>query len=256
MKPKVIIFEDAQEISKYAVELIKNELDKKPTLVLGLPTGKTVIPIYSELVKAHEEKRVNLSKTKVFDLDEYIGLKSEQKESFEYFLNKNLFTRIKIPEKNLNFIKGTAINLTKECEEYEQKIKKAGGIDLMILGIGANGHIAFNEPGSQFDSRTREIILTYSTKAANFGRLYSLIKAPKRALTIGIATILESKKVVLIATGKHKAKAIKEMLESPPNTKYPASALQKHKDVTILLDKAAANLLKEKKDGIPKQNLN
>ena len=246
MKPKVVVFEDPSEISKYAVELIEKELKRKQNLILGLPTGKTVIPIYNELVQTYKKKKLNLSKTKIFDLDEYLGLKSKQKDSFEYFLNRNLFKQIKIPEKNLYFLKGSAINITKECEEYEEKIKNSGGIDLMILGIGVNGHIAFNEPGSPFDSRTREVILTYQTRASNFGLLYSLIKAPKRALTIGIATILESKKIVLIATGGHKAKAVKEMLESAPNTKCPASALQNHKDVTILLDKKAAALLKKK----------
>ena len=203
-------------------------------------------PQENELVRVYKDKKLNFSKTKIFDLDEYIGLSPEQKDSFEYFLNKNLFKRGKIPEKNLHFLKGSAINITRECEEYEEKIKKAGGIDLMFLGIGVNGHIAFNEPGSPFDSRTREVILTYQTKASNFGKIFSLFKSPKRALTIGIGTILESKKIILIATGNHKAKAVKEMLESPASTKCPASALQNHDDVTILLDKKAAALLKKK----------
>lgn len=246
MNPKVVIFEDPSEITRYVVDLISRELKKKPNTVFGVPTGKTVIPIYHELVKEYEKKKFDLSKTKIFDLDEYLGLRPENKESFEFFLHKNLFKKIEIPEKNLNFLKGSAINIHKECEEYEEKIKKAGGIDLMLLGIGVNGHIAFNEPGSQFDSRTREIILTYQTRASNFGKVLSLIKAPKRALTIGIGTILESKKIVLIATGKHKAQSVKSMLEGEISTNCPASALRNHKDVTILLDKPAAKLLKKK----------
>lgn len=245
MGPKIIIFEDASEISEYAIELIEKELKQNPSITLGMPTGKTVLPVYNELVSVYKKKNLDFSKAKVFDLDEYLGLQPEQKDSFEFFLNKNLFKKINVKEKNVHFLNGSAINIKKECEEYEQKIKESGGIDLMFLGLGVNGHIAFNEPGSPFDSRTREIVLSYTTKASNFGKIYSLIKAPKRALTIGIATILESKKIVLIATGGHKAQAVKAMLESPISTKCPASALRKHDDVTILLDKKAAALLKK-----------
>jgi glucosamine-6-phosphate deaminase len=246
MKPKVIVFEDSQEISKYAVDIIAKALVKKPNLVFGVPTGKTVIPIYQELTKTYKEKNLNFSKTKVFALDEYRGLKPGQKQTFKYYLDKNLFTRINFKEENINFLNGSAINIKKECEQYEEKIKKAGGIDLMFLGLGVNGHIAFNEPGSQPKSRTREIVLTYQTRTSNFGMIGSLIKAPKRGLTIGIATILDSKKIVLIATGAHKAKAVKAMLESPIGPDCPATFLRNHKDATILLDKKAASLLEKK----------
>lgn len=245
MNPKVIVFEDHSEISSYVVEIIQSEIKRKPSLNLGLPTGRTVIPVYKELINFLNEEKKNLAKIKTFNLDEYIGVNPKEKISFEYFLDKNLLGKIKIPKKNINFLNGSAVNLKKESEDYEKKIKKAGGLDLTLLGIGKNGHIAFNEPGSPFYSRTREVILTYSTRAANFGKILSFIKAPKRALTVGIGTILESKKIILIATGKHKAQAIRDMLESEPNTKCPASALQKHKDVLVLLDKGAASLLKK-----------
>ncbi|MBU0906595.1 MAG: glucosamine-6-phosphate deaminase [Nanoarchaeota archaeon] len=246
MKPKIIIFEDTKEIAEYVVDILEKELKKKPASVFCVPTGKTVIPVYEEITKTYKEKKLDFSKVKIFDLDEYIGLKPEHKKSFRHFLDKNLYKKVNIKENNINFLNGAAINIDNECKQYEEKIKKAGGVDITLLGIGVNGHIAFNEPGSPFDSRTREIILTYQTRASNFGRLYSLMISPKKALTMGIGTILKSRKIILIAIGRHKAKAVKAMLESEPNTNCPASALQKHDDVTVLLDKKAASLLKKK----------
>jgi len=245
MEPKVIIFENPQEISEYVVDILAEELKKKKNLVMALPTGRTIVPVYKELSKTYKKKSLNFSKTHIFNLDEYIGLKLEHKTSFKYFMDKNLFTKINVKEKNMHYLSGSAVNMKKECEQYENQIKKAGGLDLTILGLGVNCHIAFNEPGSPFDSRTRKIILTHETRRSNFGIL-STLRAPKHALTVGIATILESKKIILIATGGHKAKAMKSMLQSPISTNCPASALRKHKDVTILLDKKAASLLTSK----------
>jgi glucosamine-6-phosphate deaminase len=245
MNPKTIVFENPHEIAEQVIETLEKEIAARPNLVLGLPTGKTVIPLYKELVKAHKKKKINFSKVRIFILDEYLGLKPTHKKSFKYFMDKNLLKKIDIKEKNINFLNGSAINITKEYEEYEEKIKKVGGIDLMFLGIGVNGHIAFNEPGSPFTSRTRQIVLTHETRKTNFSPP-SILHAPKHALTMGIATILNAKKIILIATGGHKAKAVKEALESPISTNCPASALRNHKDVTILLDKKAASLLKKK----------
>ncbi|MFH1290773.1 MAG: glucosamine-6-phosphate deaminase [Nanoarchaeota archaeon] len=242
MKPKTIIFENLYESAKHASEILEKEISEKPNLVLGLPTGRTVIPLYKELTKLHKKKKIDFSKVKVFILDEYLGLKPTHKSSFRYFMDKNLLKKINIKEKNINLLSGSALNFRKECKKYEQKIKKAKGLDITILGIGVNCHIAFNEPGSPFKSRTRKVILTHETRRSNFGIL-SVLRAPKRALTIGIGTILESKKIILIATGKHKANAIKAMLKGPITTKCPASALKKHKDVTVLLDKRAASEL-------------
>ncbi|MFH1801864.1 MAG: glucosamine-6-phosphate deaminase [archaeon] len=244
MKPRVIIFENPQEIPEYVVNIITEGLKKKKNLTMALPTGKTIIPTYKELSKNHKKDKLDFSKTHIFDLDEYVGLKPEHKKSFKYFMDKNLFTKINVKEENIHYLSGSALNIGKECEQYEEKIKKTGGFDLTILGLGVNGHIAFNEPGSPFDSRTREIVLAHETVRSNFG-LFSILRAPKRALTVGIATILKSKKIILIATGGHKTKAVKAMLESPISTDCPASSLRKHKDVTVLLDKKAASLLKK-----------
>jgi glucosamine-6-phosphate deaminase len=246
MKAVVLIFKDSEEISQYAIKSLKEELRRKPNLVLGIPTGSTMLPIYKKIDEAYKKKELDFSKVRVFDIDEYLGLSPKQKQSFKFFLDKNLFKKVNIKEKNIRFLNGQAINIKKECENYEKEIKKAGGFDITTLGIGVNGHIAFNEPGSPFNSRTREVVLTYQTMKSNFGRVYSLIKAPKRALTIGIATILESKKIILIATGKHKAKPVKDMLEGPVDTKCPAAVLKNHKRAIFLLDKKAASLLKEK----------
>lgn len=243
MKPKVIIFENRKELYDYATEFILTELKRKPNLVAGMPTGKTVVPLYAELIKKHEEKKANFSKVKVFMLDEYLGLKPSHKKSFNYFIDKKLLEGINIKRKNINLLPGIVLSENKAAQEYENKIKNAGGIDLMILGIGVNGHIAFNEPGSPFNSRTRKIALAHQTRISNFGKIGSFFKNPKHAITVGIATILESKKIILLATGKSKAQAIKAMLKDPVSTKCPASALRKHNDVLILLDKDAASKL-------------
>lgn len=242
MKPKVLIFENKNELYKYATDFILSELNKKPNLVAGMPTGKTVAPLYANLVKKHEEKKANFSKIKVFMLDEYLGLKSSHKKSFNYFIDKKLLEGVNIQRKNINLLPGIVLSENKAAQEYENKIKSVGGIDLMILGIGVNGHIAFNEPGSSFSSRTRKVALAHDTLKSNFGESEAF-KSSKHAITIGIATILESKKIILLATGTNKARAVRAMLKGPVSTKCPASSLRKHNDVLILLDKEAASKL-------------
>lgn len=227
---KTIIFEDPKEIAAYILDALASSLKKKPSLTLALPTGKTTIPLYKKIVSDYKKKKLDFSKTKTFQIDEYLNNKND----FRKFLIKNLLSKINVKKENQNFI---STENPEEPREYEQKISKAK-IDLMLLGIGVNCHIAFNEPGSPFDSKTRIVSLTQSTQRANKTKI-------KSALTIGISTILKSKKIILIATGKHKAQAVKEMIEGPIETKCPASALQKHNDVTVLLDKKAASLLKK-----------
>jgi len=246
MKPKVIIFDNIRELTTHASDLIAEEIEKKKGLVLGLPTGKTVIPLYKQLIKDHKKKKVDFSKTNIFNLDEYMGVNPNKKRSFQYFMHNSLFKKINVKQKNIHFLSSQIANIKRRAEEYEKEIKKAGGIDLQLLGLGVNGHIAFNEPGSPFNSRTREIILSHETKVSNFGRFHSILRAPKRAITMGLSTILEAKRIVLLATGKHKAKAVKAMVDGPVTTDCPASALKKHKDVLILLDKKSASLLKSK----------
>jgi glucosamine-6-phosphate deaminase len=233
MKPRTIIFQNKKEIYNYTTTLIKKEIEKKTGSVLALPTGKTVIPLYKNLIKLYKQKKIDFSKVKTFNLDEYLGI--DKKHTFRYFMDKKLFSKLNLKKENIYFLPSRPDNPKKSCEFYEKQIKKFP-IDFEILGLGVNGHIAFNEPSSPFNSRTRKIKLSQTTKNSNK-------ISCDYALTMGISTIMKSKKILLIATGEHKSKAVRNMLKGPITAKCPASFLRKHKNVLILLDKAAASHL-------------
>ena len=228
---KVIILKDKKQVSSKVEKIVSDLVKKNPSVVLGLATGKTMIPLYKNLIKLN----LDFSKVKTFNLDEYVGLKTTNKKSFHYFMNKHLFSKININKKNIYFPEAN-------FKKYEKEIKKEK-IDLQILGIGRNGHIGFNEPGSSFKSITRKVKLTKSTKFVNnlFG------KSSEYAFTMGIKTIMSSKKIVLLAFGNKKADAISKALEEKISEEIPASILRKHKDVTFVLDEEAASKLKNKK---------
>ncbi len=233
----IIITKNYKEMSKRAANIVIDKISKKPTLILGLPTGETPLGMYTELIKAYKKKKVNFSKIKTFNLDEYYPIKNNNENSYHYYMNKNLFDKINIKKKNINILNGEAKNWKKECSDYEKKIKK-NPIDLMILGVGINGHIGFNEPGSLNNSKTRMIQLSDETRKINKTKnIY--------ALTIGIFTIMSAKKIILLANGKNKAKAIKRLIEGPINKDCPVSFLRKHKNLIVILDKEAASLLKQ-----------
>ena len=232
---KLIILKDKKQATKTAAYLIAEEINKNPNLVLGFATGKTMIPVYKELVKLN--KRISFSKIKTFNLDEYKSLSPKSKLSLRYYMNKNLFNKADIKKENINFLNGKEKNIKKMCKNYEIKIREYS-IDLQILGIGKNAHIGFNEPGSSFKSKTREVNLSKSTMKSNR-------KMPEKAMTMGISTIMKAKKIILIATGKAKAKAIYNTLNKKVAEKVPASILKKHRDITFILDKTAASRLSE-----------
>lgn len=238
---KILRVKNYNEMSDKAVEFLLNELSTKPNLVLGFPTGKTPIGFYKKLSKLYKNNLIDLSKIKTFNLDEYYPIKKSDKKSFSYFMSHNLFNKVNINSSNINFLNGEVKDYEKECEEYELKIKKFP-IDLQFLGIGINGHIAFNEPGSIKDSKTRLVQLTKETINKN-SNLFNRRNFPKQGLTMGVKTILSAKKVVLLASGKHKAKAIERMLNGPISKLCPASFLRNHKDVTLILDERASSLL-------------
>jgi glucosamine-6-phosphate deaminase len=206
--------------------------------VLGLPTGNTMIPFYR--IAADSEAALQIEKWVCFNIDEYYPVRPEtEKLSFRYYMDQNFYSRLKAPVKSREILNGSAPDLNAECAEYENKIKKAGGIDLLILGLGTNAHIAFNEPGSEFDSRTRPIELHPQTLMANFRG-----EAPfTHALTLGIGTLLEAKQIFVIAHGKNKAQAVKEALTETPTRTLPATALQKHPNVTWFLDQEASSFI-------------
>ena len=212
----------------------------KPYFVLALPTGGTVVDLYKNLVKFCQEG-LSFDKVVTFNLDEYVGLPENHPESYHSFMKKNLFDHIKISKEQINILNGNAKNLDKECADYEEKIKNYGGIDLFLGGIGQNGHIAFNEPGSAFDSKTRVVDLTPNTISANarfFGNNMFLV--PTRALTMGLGTIMSAKEVIIMATGPKKAQALYHAFEDKQSTAWPVTVLQKHPRTFIITDKAAA----------------
>ena len=242
---ELIICKTAEEASKLAADMITAAVKKNPKTVLGLATGSTPVKMYAEMAKAVKAKKVSYRQVRSWNLDEYVGLAGTHDQSYRYFMNENLFKLIDIKLSNTHVLNGLAKNLEKECKSYEAAIKRAGGIDIQVLGIGSDGHIAFNEPGTSLKSRTGVVYLTPSTIADN-ARLFFKGKekdVPTRALSMGVGTICEAKKVILLAFGKGKANAIKGCVEGGMSQFCTASALQLHNDCWIFCDEAAASKL-------------
>lgn len=242
---KVIVKPTSEEMSKEAARIFADRIRKKPNIVLGLATGGTPVKMYKELIRMHKEEGLDFSKVVTFNLDEYLGLSGDHDQSYRYFMNDNLFNHINIDKKNTHVLNGKAADPAKECKEYEQAIKKAGGIDIQLLGIGGNGHIAFNEPGSPKDSRTRVVDLTEETIRDNARFFANESEVPRQALSMGNGSIMDAKEVVLIADKASKADAIAKSVEGPVTEKVPASLLQPHSNVTFIVDKDAASKLKK-----------
>jgi len=243
---KVIVCPDAPSVARSAAALFASLIRSKPSAVLGLATGSTPEQTYAELARLHREEKLSFAKVSSFNLDEYWGLDGDHDQSYRYFMNTNLFKHVDIRPWNTQVLNGRAVNPYLECQAYETKIVAVGGVDLWLLGIGGNGHIAFNEPGSPVDSRTRLVSLTPSTIAANSdGRFFKdPAEVPRCALSAGIGTIREARQLVLLATGAKKAAAIAAAVEGPFSPDCPASLLQDHPDCTFIVDKDAAAGLK------------
>lgn len=243
---EVIILPDAESVGKEAASQIAALIRRKPNAVLGLATGSTPIPCYRELIRLHKEEGLDFSHVTTFNLDEYYPIDPRHPTSYRYFMDEHLFNHINI-DKSRTFIPyGLTPDPFEHCRWYEEQIKAVGGIDLQILGIGHNGHIAFNEPGSSLASRTRVKTLTPETIQAN-ARFFDRVEdVPRYAITMGIGTILEARKIILLATGENKADAVARAIEGPVTSMCPASALQLHPRVTFLLDEAAASKLQRK----------
>ena len=237
----VHVYENQAQLAKAAAALFASQILRKPDSVLGLATGSTPIDTYKELVKLNKEGVLDFSKVKSFNLDEYVGLPATHKESYINFMRRNLFDHINIKQTHLP--NGMAEDLQKECREYDEAIKAAGGVDLQLLGIGNNGHIGFNEPASRFTFDTGVVELTDSTIKANRRFFDKEEDVPRRAITMGIGTIMAAKYIMLLAIGEGKADAVKAMVEGDITPLYPASILKNHPKVVVLLDKAAASKL-------------
>lgn len=231
---------DYQEMSATASTYIGNQIRNNRHLILGLATGGTPKKTYELLIEDHKKNGTSYRNVTSFNLDEYIGLSQEDHNSYHYYMNQSLFKYIDMNPKNIYIPNGLAENIEGECEEYEQKITAQGGIDLQLLGIGANGHIGFNEPGTSFSSQTHIVELTSSTRMANARFFDSIQQVPTHAITMGIASIMASKEILLLISGEEKRDALKRLLtEEAPTENFPASILRKHPCVTIIADKEA-----------------
>ena len=241
---EVIIQKDYQAISKVAARMVVEVLNSKPNAVLGMATGSTPLGLYQELVRMYQAGEVDFSRVTTFNLDEYVGLSVNHPQSYHYFMRENFFNHVNIPPQNINIPSGTTDNYPAFCEWYEQRIQECGGIDVQILGIGSDGHIAFNEPTSSLSSRTRLKTLAKSTIDDNARFFDRREDVPVYAITMGVGTILDTEKTILLASGKSKAEAIAATVEGPVTSMITASALQWHRDCKIIVDEEAARLLK------------
>lgn len=239
----LIIKKNYEAISREAASKVADLIKRKPDCVLGLATGSTPLGLYNELIRMHKEENLDFSRVTTFNLDEYVGLAPEHPQSYHYFMQENFFKHINIKPENIHIPDGMARDIDRECKTYELAIARAGGIDLQILGIGANGHIAFNEPLSSLGSRTRIKTLTEKTRRDNARFFNSLDEVPKYAITMGVGTIMEARSVILLASGKSKAEAIKKTVEGPITAMVPATMVQMHPHATLIIDEEAASLL-------------
>jgi len=239
---RILIYDNYHSLSKWVAHYIARKINlAKPTVdkpfVLGLPTGFSPIGTYEELVALYNDGKVSFQNVVTFNMDEYVELSESHPESYHYFMWHHLFSHIDIPKENVNILNGNAKDLEDECFRYEEKIKSYGGIDLFLGGIGADGHIAFNEPGSSLSSRTRIKTLTYETRADNarfFGN--EVARVPKTALTVGVGTVMDSREVLIIVSGFNKARALRKAVEEGVNHMWTVSMLQLHPHGIIACD--------------------
>lgn len=247
---RVIIQPTYEKLSQWAADYIVNKINSfNPTaerpFVLGLPTGSSPIGMYQNLVKAYKEGRVSFKHVLTFNMDEYVALPESHPESYHSFMAKNLFNHIDCPKENIHILNGNADDLAAECAHYEEMIAKAGGIDLFIGGIGPDGHIAFNEPGSSLASKTRVKTLTTDTRIAN-SRFFGgdVNNVPRHALTVGVGTVMVAREVLILCNGHNKSKALQAAIEGPVTQMWTISALQMHQHGIIVCDDAATEELK------------
>jgi glucosamine-6-phosphate deaminase len=238
---EVIIKPTYEEISRAAALQIADVLNRKPNAVLGLATGSTPLGVYKELVRMHKEESLDFSRCTTFNLDEYVGLPVTHDQSYHYFMHENFFKHVNIPEQNVHVPSGTTSNFHAFCSWYEQRIEECGGIDVQILGIGSDGHIAFNEPTSSLSSRTRLKTLAKQTIDDNARFFDKTEDVPIYAITMGVGTILEADEIILLANGKGKADAIAQAVEGPICSMVTASALQMHHYTKFYIDSDAAS---------------
>ena len=240
---RIIVLDNYEEMSKRAAKMIASQVTLKPDSVLGLATGDTPLGMYKELINLYSKNEIDFNEVRTFNLDEYYGLNRENPQSYYNYMINNLFNKINIHKENINMPDGMAKDVNASCAQYENKIKALGGIDMQVLGIGGNGHIGFNEPNVNFEAETHLVNLDEQTIEANSRFFESIKDVPVKAISMGIKTIMNSKKIILLANGLNKAEAIEKAVKGKINPNIPASILQLHNDVTIIIDKEAASRL-------------
>src|SRR4051812_20069356 len=237
---EVLIRDNAEVGCVLGAKIIASVVREKPNAVLGLATGRTPLRLYQELIRLHRDEGLDFSRITTFNLDEYVGLPATNDQSYRYFMRENLFRHINIDQQRTHVPDGTAADLHAECRAYEKKILDVGGIDIQLLGLGRNGHIGFNEPTGSLRSRTWVKILSEQTLRDNSAVFGSFEGMPKHALTMGIGTILDARRCLLLAFGPAKVRAVEDMVEGPLSAICPGSALQMHPRATVILDETSA----------------
>ena len=239
---KIIRTKDYEELSRRAAGIIAAQVVLNPESKLGLATGSSPEGLYRYLVEAYKAGDVDFSQVTTYNLDEYRGISRDNDQSYYYFMRKNLFDHVNIPEASTHLPNGENPDADVECRGYEELVRSVGGVDLQLLGIGHNGHIGFNEPGDCFDKETHCVDLTESTIEANSRFFASADEVPRQAYTMGIGTIMSARKILLVVSGEGKARAVRDSFFGPVTPKVPASVLQFHRDVTVVADEAALSL--------------
>lgn len=240
---RIIVVKSYHEMSKRAANMVASQVVLKPDSILGLATGETPLGMYEELVKMYREGIVDFCEASTFNLDEYCGLSKDNPQSYQYYMNKNFFSHVNISSNRINIPNGMAKDVELECTEYDKRIKNSGGIDIQVLGIGRNGHIGFNEPDIKFESKTHLVKLDEDTILANSRFFNSIDEVPTSAISMGIKNIMHAEKIVLLANGIEKASAIYKTIRGKITPEVPASILQLHRDVVIMVDEEAASMI-------------
>lgn len=240
---RVLKINSYQEMSEWVCKRVIDTIKSCENPVLGLATGSTPKGLYQCLIEAYNRKEISFKNVTTFNLDEYIGLDPKNPSSYNYFMQDRLFNHVDIDPKRVFLPNGMATDIEKECDDFEALIKKHGPIDLQILGVGVNGHIAFNEPGTSFTSRTQRTQLTANTIEVNSRFFENKDDVPTEAITMGIGTIMESKEIILLISGQNKAQAVKHLVEGEATEDCPVTVIQKHPNATVVIDEEAASLL-------------
>jgi glucosamine-6-phosphate deaminase len=233
---RVHVEPDAATLARHAAAFVAEVLRARPDAVFAVPTGRTPLGLYRELVRMHHDEALDFSRTRIFSLDEYIGVNRNDDRSFDHYLREHFLSKVNVLPANVHLLSSAADG--NECSRYETQIRAAGGISLLIAGVGTNGHIAFNEPGATLNSRTRIVDLAPSTMAG-LGAVFGKSEMPTRAVTMGIGTILEARKILVLASGSSKQKALAGLLQGPVTAENPVSTLRLHGDVTVIADQEA-----------------